>query len=78
MEAIEGVGHTRLLTIPEVAEVLRVSRQRAYSLAREGRIPTIKLGTRQVRVCPEALGRVLGTTCGSTIRTHAETRAMGR
>jgi len=36
-------------TIPEVAELLRISNQRAYELARTGLFPATKLG-RQVRV----------------------------
>jgi excisionase family DNA binding protein len=39
-----------LLTIPEVANVFRVPRARAYELAREGAIPgVIRLG-KQIRV----------------------------
>ena len=44
----------RLMTIQEVAEILRVPRSRAYALAREGLIPSVRLG-RQVRVDQEAL-----------------------
>ncbi len=43
-----------LLTIPEVAARLRVSRARAYQLAREGLIPIVRLG-RQLRVEEGAL-----------------------
>ena len=43
-----------LLTIPEVARVLRVPPARAYNLAREGLIPTVRVG-RQVRVDRDAL-----------------------
>ena len=38
-----------LLTLREVAEVLRVPVPRAYGLARAGVIPTVRLG-RQIRV----------------------------
>lgn len=41
----------RLLTIPEVAELLAVRRSRAYQLARDGVIPSVRLGV-QVRVDP--------------------------
>ena len=44
----------QLLTIPEVARVLRVRPARVYELARQGLIPTVRLG-RQVRVQEEAL-----------------------
>lgn len=32
------------LTIPEVAELLRITGRTAYSLAREGKLPAIKVG----------------------------------
>lgn len=44
----------RLLTIPEVAALLRVTIDRAYQLAREGLLPTVRLG-RQIRVSEDAL-----------------------
>ena len=43
-----------LLTISEVARVLRVPTARAYRLARDQLIPTVRIG-RQVRVHPRAL-----------------------
>lgn len=39
----------KLLTMGEVANILNVTPQRAYELARAGLLPTVKLG-RQVRV----------------------------
>ena len=39
----------RLLIIPEVAEMLRISEPRAYELVRQGLIPHMRLG-RQIRV----------------------------
>jgi len=44
----------KLLTIPQVAERLQVSPQRAYEMARAGLLPAVRLG-RQVRVSEEAL-----------------------
>ena len=44
----------RLLQIPEVAHRLNVSVHRAYELARQGRIPCVRLG-RQVRVDADRL-----------------------
>lgn len=44
----------RLLTIPEVSELLRIPRQRAYEVARLGLLPTVKIG-RQVRVDEDKL-----------------------
>ncbi len=44
----------RLLTVPEVAPILRVSAARAYELARDGVLPVVRIG-RQVRVDPTVL-----------------------
>lgn len=44
----------QLLTIPEVAAVLRISRGRAYELAASGELPVIKVGAR-LRVDRESL-----------------------
>jgi excisionase family DNA binding protein len=44
----------RLLRIPEVAEILAVSPQRAYELARKDLLPVVRVG-RQVRVDPGRL-----------------------
>ena len=47
-----------VLTIPEVAVLLQVSRLRAYQLAREGQLPVIRFG-RQVRVLRKPLEAML-------------------
>ena len=44
----------RLLTIPQVAKRLAISDGRAYELARQGKLPTVKVG-KYVRVEPAAL-----------------------
>jgi excisionase family DNA binding protein len=49
----------RLLTIPEVSDLLRVPKARAYALARGGVIPVVHVG-RQVRVREEALAAWIG------------------
>ncbi len=46
----------KLLTIPEVARALNVSRARGYELVRRGLIPAVRIG-RQVRVHPDQLER---------------------
>ncbi len=46
------------LTVPEVAKVLGISRNSAYVLARQGTIPTLRLGRRIVVPRP-ALERML-------------------
>lgn len=42
--------HRVLLTIAEVAQELSVSRTRAYQLAAEGQIPSVRLSERRIRV----------------------------
>lgn len=44
----------RLLTMPEVARLLRIPEPRAYQLARDGVLPVCRLG-RQLRVEQQAL-----------------------
>lgn len=57
-----------LLSVPEVATILHVSRQTAYRLIREGEIPSLKVGG-SVRVRPEDLAVLLG----QTIRVEEDT-----
>ena len=45
----------RLMAAAEVATVLGVPRSFVYSLARQGLIPTVRLGDRYVRFRPEAV-----------------------
>lgn len=40
---------TRLMKIQEVAEILDVTEDRAYQMAREGLLPVVRLG-RQIRI----------------------------
>jgi excisionase family DNA binding protein len=47
-----------LLTIPEVAKRLNISSYRAYELARQGMLETVRLG-RSVRVKPSAVAGYL-------------------
>jgi putative molybdopterin biosynthesis protein len=44
------------LKVPEVAEVLRIARSRAYELVASGEIPAVKIG-RSVRVSRKELDR---------------------
>ena len=48
-----------VLTVEEAADVLKVSRAKAYDLAARGAIPTVKLGPRLTRVPVDALRRQL-------------------
>lgn len=45
----------QILIAEEVAEMLRVDRQRIYELARRNAIPVIRLGERQYRFDAEAI-----------------------
>ena len=47
-----------VLTVDECADALRISRNLAYQLAREGSLPTIRLG-RRILVPRQALERML-------------------
>lgn len=48
---------SELLIADEVAEILRVDRQRVYDLVRSNSIPVIKLGKRQYRFSRTAIER---------------------
>jgi len=51
----------RLLTIPEVAEVLRHGRTRVYQLIGEGRLPSVVVGPRARQVRESDLGRFIAS-----------------
>ncbi|MGB8509759.1 MAG: helix-turn-helix domain-containing protein [Pyrinomonadaceae bacterium] len=56
----------QILVADEVAELLRVDRQRVYELARRNAIPVIRLGERQYRFDAEAIQQWM-TRGGSTV-----------
>lgn len=56
----------QILVADEVAEMLRVDRQRVYELVRRNAIPVIRLGERQYRFDAEAILRWM-TRGGSTV-----------
>lgn len=49
-----------VLVADEVAEMLRVDRQRVYELVRRDLIPVIRIGSRQYRFDGEAIRRWIG------------------
>ena len=52
-------GDSRILIpLPEVAERLGISRWQAYKLARSGRLPTTRLGARDLHVPAAVLRRI--------------------
>jgi excisionase family DNA binding protein len=57
LDDLRGEGVT--INIERASEYLGVSRAFAYSMAKEGRLPIIKLGNRRMRVITAALLRML-------------------
>lgn len=55
-------NHRLTFSVPEVAEVVGVSRAHAYELVRTGRLPSIRLGRRLV-VPRKALEEFLDAAC---------------
>ena len=49
----------QLLVAEEVAEILRVDKQRVYELIRTGQIPFIRIGERQYRFAVDEIDRWL-------------------
>jgi excisionase family DNA binding protein len=47
------------LTVPEVAEELKIPRSRAYDLVARGDLPAVRLGERSIRVNRAELERFL-------------------
>lgn len=48
-------ANSPLLTIPEVARLLGISRVRCYEMAASGEIPSMRLSARRIRVPQAAL-----------------------
>lgn len=55
IEKHQAMQEPRLLRIGEVAELLGVSRSKAYAIVASGGVPTIRFGGRCLRVPLEAL-----------------------
>jgi excisionase family DNA binding protein len=47
------------LTVPEVAEELKIPRSRAYDLCARGELPAVRIGERSIRVNRRELERFL-------------------
>ena len=56
-----------ILIADEVAEMLRVDRQRVYELVRQHKIPVIRVGERQYRFNADAIARWMAQ--GGTLET---------
>ncbi len=63
---------SRLLTVPEVAEHLHLSRSMVYALIQRGQLKVIKIGN-ATRVAPTALNAFL-----RSIEDEAEGRSLAR
>jgi excisionase family DNA binding protein len=53
------VGAKSWLTVPEVAEELRIPRSRCYELIQRGELPAVRIGERSIRVNRAELVRFL-------------------
>lgn len=60
----------RLLIAKEVAELLRVDKQRVYELVRTEQIPVIRVGERQYRFSADAVERWLND--GGSLKREGE------
>lgn len=66
----------QILVADEVAEMLRVDRQRVYELVRKRAIPVIRLGERQYRFDAEAI-RDWMMRGGSTVEGNSKRQMSG-
>lgn len=62
----------QILIADEVAEMLRVDRQRVYELARRNAIPVIRMGERQYRFDAEAIRRWIEQGGSSSSESEAQ------
>jgi excisionase family DNA binding protein len=61
---IEEISHEiRLLTAPDVARILNISKGAAYQLIQQGKLPCIRIN-RNVRVKPEDLEKFISQNLG--------------
>jgi excisionase family DNA binding protein len=67
---------TNLLTPADVAEILRVSKAKAYALLKRGEIPSVRIG-KPVRVRREDLEEYINDKAGSSTPHSAETADDG-
>jgi excisionase family DNA binding protein len=63
---------TKLLTVAEMAEQLRLSRWAVYDMARDGRLPVIRLRRRRPRFDPAEVARALRRAGRNKLTTGAK------
>lgn len=67
----------KVMIADEVAELLRVDRQRVYELVRTHQIPYIKIGTRQYRFLSSAIECWLSNGGSPSKGPHPDARMSG-
>jgi excisionase family DNA binding protein len=58
-EALMETKTREWMTVPEVAEELKISRSRAYDLCARGDLPAVRIGERSIRINRAELERFL-------------------
>jgi excisionase family DNA binding protein len=56
---VEVATESTWLTVPEVAQELRIPRTRCYELIQRGELPAVRIGERSIRVNRNELERFL-------------------
>ena len=54
-----GIDKRLCITVPEAAEMLGISRNFAYELVKQGKLPVIRLGKKRLVIAKAALDRML-------------------
>ena len=73
-----GSAKQRLtVNVAEAANMLGIGRSLAYEMARDGRLPTVKLGARRYVVPRLALERMLANAGPAADSTHVLRRSTG-
>jgi excisionase family DNA binding protein len=55
---------SQLLTVREIAKRLRISRWAIYDMARDGRLPAVRLSTHKLLFDPEAVAEAIRRATG--------------
>ena len=58
----QEIQKNEVLRVPEIAEILRIPRSRAYALVQSGEIQSFRIGERSVRVHRRALDEYMQQT----------------